>query len=267
MSHPKDAWSPALYETFREERLRPFRDLAELVGPAPGMRILDLGCGTGEPTRELHRRLGAAETIGVDSSDAMLAKAAGFAGEGLRFEKGDLEGPLPAGPFDVVFSNAALHWARSPHGEVLARWAERLAPHGRLAFQIPANQDHPAHRIPGEIGAREPYASAAAPDPRNRALPPEEYAAILHRLGFGELRVRLEVYVALVESREDVFEWLRGTTLTSFEQRLPAELWPRFLEDVRGAIRDRLPDERPFFYPFRRILARGRLGPAVTSPS
>lgn len=36
------------------------------------MRVVDLGCGAGELTRELHRKVGAAETIGVD---------------GLRFER------------------------------------------------------------------------------------------------------------------------------------------------------------------------------------
>ena len=250
-----DSWNPAQYEKFRDDRLRPFRDLVDLVEPRPSMRILDLGCGTGEPTRLLHERLLAAETIGVDRSPAMLGRAAGFATTGIRFELGDLEGPLPPGPFDLVFSNAALHWASSPHEEVLARWAAALAPDGQLAFQLPANQDHPAHRVPKEVASREPFASALEADDRNRALPLDEYAAILHRLGFRRQRVRAEIYVAYVASRDDVFEWLRGTTLTSFEERLPAELRPRFLDEVREGIRRVLPDERPFFYPFRRILA------------
>ena len=45
-----------------------------------GMRIVDLGCGTGELTRSLHEVFRAAETIGFDSSPAMLEKAAAHAG-------------------------------------------------------------------------------------------------------------------------------------------------------------------------------------------
>ena len=87
---PSVDWNPAQYERFRDERARPFFDLLDLVQPRPEMRVVDLGCGTGELTRELHRRLAARETIGIDNSPAMLAKSAAFAGDGLRFEQGDI---------------------------------------------------------------------------------------------------------------------------------------------------------------------------------
>ena len=83
-SSPSSDWNPEQYGRFRDERARPFFDLLDLVQPRPGMRVVDLGCGTGELTRELHRRLAARETIGIDNSPAMLAKSAAFAGDGLR---------------------------------------------------------------------------------------------------------------------------------------------------------------------------------------
>ena len=49
------------------------------------------------------------ETVGVDNSPAMLERANAFAGEGVRFEKADISTWEPT-PYDVVFSNAALHW-------------------------------------------------------------------------------------------------------------------------------------------------------------
>ena len=64
---PSADWNPAQYERFRDERARPFFDLLDLVQPRPEMRVVDLGCGTGELTRELHRRLSARETIGIDN--------------------------------------------------------------------------------------------------------------------------------------------------------------------------------------------------------
>ena len=103
-----DAWKPAQYERFREERAQPFWDLAALVDPRPGMTIVDLGCGTGELTAQLHQKLQARETIGIDSSAAMLARAPSV--PGLRFEQRDVAGFAPQDRFDLVFSNAALHW-------------------------------------------------------------------------------------------------------------------------------------------------------------
>src|SRR5580700_9159808 len=74
-------WDPEQYERFKAERSRPFFDLLALVRPRPGMRVVDLGCGTGELTTELHTRLGARETVGIDSSETMLAKGAEVARE------------------------------------------------------------------------------------------------------------------------------------------------------------------------------------------
>src|SRR4051812_10518365 len=141
-----DTWVPDQYERFKAERRQPFDDLAALVQRVPGGRVLDLGCGTGALTRELHEALGAAETVGIDSSPAMLADAEAHAGGGLRFEPGDLAALTVDGPVDVVFSNAALHWVPD-HEAVLADWTARLAPGGQLAVQVPANVDHPSHRI------------------------------------------------------------------------------------------------------------------------
>src|SRR5918993_2583977 len=104
-----DTWDPARYERFAAERAAPFHDLLSLVGPVPGGRVVDLGCGSGELTAQLHRRLEAAETLGLDSSPAMLERAAGLAGDGLRFAQGDIAS-FDEGGWDVVFSNAALHW-------------------------------------------------------------------------------------------------------------------------------------------------------------
>ena len=67
-------WDPDQYERFKAERTRPFWDLLALVQPVPGGRVVDLGCGTGELTKELHRVLDASEPVGVDNSSAMLER-------------------------------------------------------------------------------------------------------------------------------------------------------------------------------------------------
>ena len=90
-------------------------------------------------------------------------------------------------------------------------------------------------------------------------LAPEEYATLLHRLGFAEQIVRLEVYGSSLPSREDVVEWVRGSLLTEYRRRLPADLYPAFVERYRETLFREIPDERPYFLTYNRILVRARL--------
>jgi len=254
-----DSWDPDRYAHFAAERSRPFYDLLDLVTPIPGGRAVDLGCGTGELTAELHQRLGLAETLGVDSSEAMLAKASSHGGGGLRFERGDLSSFAAGEPYDLVFSNAAIHWVPD-HPALLARLTRCVRPGGQLAFQVPDNFDHASHRAAEEVAAEEPFASAlgGAAHPRN-VLAPEAYAAILDRLGYSEQTVRLQVYGHHLDSREGVVAWVEGSLLSEYRRRLSEPLYVRFLERYRERLFTMVLDERPFFFTFRRILARARL--------
>jgi trans-aconitate 2-methyltransferase len=57
-----------------------------------------------------------------------------------------------------------------------------------------------------------------------------------------------------------VIEWTKGTLLTAYRSRLAPEVYARFLERYREALLPKLPDERPFLYPFKRVLVWGRRG-------
>ncbi|MCK6552070.1 methyltransferase domain-containing protein [Myxococcota bacterium] len=254
----RDPWSPDRYARFAAERKQPFVDLVALVDPTAVRTIVDLGCGPGELTRELHDTLGAERTVGVDTSDAMLAKAAAHANDAVTFVKGDLA-TFTGGPFDLVLSNAAIHWAED-HAALLAHLTTLVAPGGQLAIQVPANHHHPSQTIAAEIAQEPPFREALDGwYRRSPVLAPGAYARCLHTLGYVEQHVRLVVYPHVLESRDDVVEWVRGTTLTDYERRMPAALWPRFLDRYRARLAEVLPDDRPFFFPFERILFRGRI--------
>lgn len=249
-----DAWNPDQYERFKAERSRPFFDLLDLVHPKAGMRVIDLGCGTGELTADLHRRLQAVETIGVERSEAMLVRAAAHSGGGLRFELGDLSRWVPAFVPDLIFSNAALQWV-GDHPALLARLTTSLAPNGQLAVQMPANHDYPSHIVAREVADEEPFRSHLGSRPRRPfPLSAEEYATLLDGLGYRGQLVRLHVYAHHLDGPEQVVEWVKGTLLTEYEADLSADLFALFLERYRERLLQRLPDRRPFFYPFKRLL-------------
>jgi trans-aconitate 2-methyltransferase len=253
-----DTWNPTQYEKFRAEREQPFADLLAMIRPAARMRIVDLGCGTGRLTRRLHRELSAVETLGVDRSPRMLARARED-GEvpGLRFEVAEIERFDAGKPFDLVFSNAAYHWVED-HPALLARLASNVAPGGQLAFQIPAAHEQPSHVVADELARMEPFVSASGGWRRfHSVLTPEEYARLLFKNGFVEQRSVLVVYPHVLESRDAVIEWMKGTLLTEYERHLP-KVFGTFVDRYRERLLPQLEDTRPFFFPFPRILCWAR---------
>jgi trans-aconitate 2-methyltransferase len=255
---PRDTWNPSQYERFHDERRQPFVDLVGLCTPVPGGTAVDLGCGTGALTAELHAASQAAQTTGIDSSAAMVDAALSSHGDvtGLRFERGDIEEWSDEG-VDLVFANASFHWV-DDHLNLLARMRTSLGPGGQLAFQVPANFRHPSHVLARAVAQESPFFEALdgelPPDRGMAVLAPETYADLLYELGAVRQVVRMEVYGHVLESTVELVEWVQGTLLTAYRSRLDEPTYEAFVERYRERLVEELGDSEPYFYAFRRIL-------------
>lgn len=252
-----DKWNPELYERFESERSRPFYDLVDMIHRQENLRILDLGCGTGKLTKYLHDTLAAQETLGIDASEKMLQKARQFEGNGLRFEQRKIEENPGDGEFNVIFSNAALQWL-TEHEALFEKLRGKLKPGGQLAVQIPTMDTEPVHKIAAET-AKEFSQELGGYVRRLEVLAPETYAKLLYKLGFVKQEVKLQVYGHVLPSREAVVEWYRGTLLTAYESKLDAQTYEQFVERYQQKLFQLLEDERPFFFPYKRILMWGSI--------
>ena len=116
-------------------------DLMSLLPDVMGKRVLDLGCGTGQLPRYL-AEAGAAEVIGVDLSEKMLAIAAVEYGHPrVTYERAAIEDVRhPPGRFEVVVSSLAFHYVEDYAG-LMRRIAEWLTPGGILVFST----EHPIY--------------------------------------------------------------------------------------------------------------------------
>jgi trans-aconitate 2-methyltransferase len=246
-----DSWDPTQYNRFAREREQPFWDLAALVSVPPGARVVDLGCGDGRLTAELHRSLAAATTRGFDSSAAMIAASEPYGSENVTFALGDLGAFHEHDSVDLVFANASLQWVPN-HAAVLRQWRDAVRPGGQLAVQVPANADHPTHVVADEVAREfldEPPVDAVA----QNVLKPEQYAVVLNELGATDQRVRLQVYGHKLPSTLDAVEWVKGTTLTRFKAPL-GDRYDEFVHRYTQRLLDTVGEHSPFFYPFKRIL-------------
>ncbi|MEP7303905.1 MAG: methyltransferase domain-containing protein [Acidobacteriota bacterium] len=254
-----DTWNPPQYEKFQQEREQPFFDLLALIQPAPSMRVVDLGCGAGHLTRRLHQVLHLADTTGVDRSVRMLEAAQRDPlPTGLRFAAGTIESFAADGMYDLIFSNAAFHWIED-HPALIRRLFAALRPGGQLAFQVPAMHHAISHTLPDEIASTEPFVGAFAdwrrPQP---VLEPEEYAHLFFRVGFAQPKVRVVIYPHVLADREQVVEWMKGSLLTEYEKHLTPDQFAGFTATYRDRLIPLLDPDRPFLFPFKRILCWGR---------
>lgn len=247
-------WDPAQYRRFGDQRRQPFVDLLAMVERRPDMRVVDLGCGTGELTRELNDQLAARETRGVDNSPTMLATSSSHGDDGVSFAVGDIAEFAAEPKYDLVFSNAALHWLPD-HEALVARLASAVAKNGQIAIQVPANHHHPSHIIADEVASEPEFAAALDGFVRGwSVLSARAYAELLHGLGFRRQCVRMQVYGHELGSVDDVVEWVKGTLLTAYQRRLDDATYHRYLARYRERLQLALGANRPYFYTYDRIL-------------
>ncbi len=243
-------WDPNQYHKFQAQRAAPFYDLLALVEVRPNLNVVDLGCGTGELTRQLADVLPDSDVTGLDSSHQMLEKAAPFSSPNLHFEQGD-QSQL-TGTWDLIFSNAALHWSEN-HTELIPNLYRRLAAGGQIAVQVPSNHYHISHQIIRETASEEPFKSILGGFQRYApVLAIDQYAQILFNCGAENIIVFEKVYAHILEDSDAVVEWISGTACVPYFEKL-GEHKADFVETIRNKMREALP-QWPVFYPFRRTL-------------
>ncbi len=159
----------------------------------------------------------------------------------FRFELGDISAWDDPGPYDLVLANAALQWVPD-HEALFPSLAQRLAPNGSLAVQMPDNLDQPTHRLMREVAADGPWAQALSQAAAARTtLPPARWYYDLLRPHCARVDIWRTTYHHTLAGAPAVVEWLKGTGLRPFLEPLDAEQREAFLARYTDAIAQAYP--------------------------
>ena len=99
--------------------------------------IVDIGCGTGRPTRALVKHYPGAQVLGVDLASGMLrmaAKKQPWFGKSARFVCAEAASlPFADARCDLIYASLLLQWCEDLDTTLL-EWRRLLKPHGLLLF-------------------------------------------------------------------------------------------------------------------------------------
>ena len=219
---------PDQYDRFADHRLRPGLDLIARLPTTEPRLVVDLGCGTGTLTAVLARRWPNAHIVGVDTSREMLERVPSGI-ENIQWQVGEIGAWRADEPYDLIFSNAALHWL-DDHEALFGRLAGSLARREVLAVQMPDNWAEPSHRIPAAVLAEGNFSDTArAALITNPVASPSDY-----RRWLGpalEIDMWSTTYHQVLRGVSPVLEWVKGTVLRPVIDTLDDQRQAAFIEE------------------------------------
>lgn len=246
-------WNPQAYEAFADHRMRPAIDLLGRVALEAPRRIVDLGCGSGNVTLLLAQRWPRARILALDSASEMLAQAH-TRSAAIEWQQAELGTWQASEAFDLVYSNAALHWLPD-HATLFPRLAKAVAPRGVLAVQMPSNFSAPSHVMMHELALETPYRvhleRVLRPAP---VLEANAYYALL-AARFAHVDVWTTEYLQVLRGDNPVADWTRSTWLGGLLDALPGPLRDPFEAEYRRRMRIAYPkrEDGSTLFAFRRL--------------
>ena len=224
-------------------------------------RILDLGCGDGALTAELAELVPGGFVLGIDASQSMIAAARrDHAGTNLRFERQDIDAIDFEQEFDLVFSNATLHWIKD-HRTLLRKVFKSLKDRGTLRFQFAADGNcSNLIRIVREVMAKREYADTFRGFDWPWYMPKaREYQALLDEVPFAEKNLWCENADKYFESSGAMTRWIDQPSLVPFLSCIAEPDRQAFRDAVVERMIDATrQDDGTYFETFRRMNVQAR---------
>ena len=218
-------------------------------------RVLDLGCGDGTNTAMIAGFLPSGEVVGIDASRGMIETAKPKEQKNFHFLLMDINEMDFKDEFDVIYSNATLHWIKD-HQRLLKNVRKALRKDGlaRFNFAAEGNCSH-FFKVIRKAMTRHGFSQYFENFDWPWFMPSvNEYKHVVDKSGLREVRLWGENADRFFPETEALIGWIDQPSLVPFLACVAEKNQPAFREYVIGEmIRETRQDDGRCFETFRRI--------------
>lgn len=195
--------------------------------------ILDLGCGDGILTEKLSSLVTSGRVVGIDGSKGMIETAKKLIKDNLRFVYLDINKMNFVKEFDIIYSNAALHWIKD-HERLLLNSYHALKPGGKIMWNFAAKGTcQNFFDIINNIINKPQYKIHFKHFNWPWYMPSKsEYLSLIEKVGFLEFSIIEENADRYFSNVDEMIRWIDQPTLVPFIKYLPSNLKEQFRIDV-----------------------------------
>ena len=195
--------------------------------------ILDLGCGDGFLTNRLSSLVPKGKVIGIDASQGMIETSKQYKKDNLSFICMDIDDIDFVNEFDIIFSNAALHWVKN-HEALLHNILRALKVNGIIRWNFAGDGNcSNFFNIIKTIMNKDEYKNYFIDFEWPWFMPTkEEYKKILTNTGFNKIQIELENADRYFTDSDEMIRWIDQPSLVPFMKYLPSKVKEHFRNEV-----------------------------------
>ena len=196
-------------------------------------RILDLGCGDGVLTEQLSLSVPNGKVLGIDASMGMIETAKGIIKNNVEFQQVDINEINYKNEFNIIFSNAALHWIKD-HKRLLDNAYQALKFQGIILWDFGgagncANFIDVIQEKITTIKFTEYFRTFEWP----WFMPSKaQYKGLIDSVGFSKVEIIEENKDRYFSNADEMIRWIDQPSIVPFIERVPDEKKESFRKEV-----------------------------------
>jgi len=217
--------------------------------------VLDLGCGDGVLTKEIAELVPNGNVTGIDASEGMIATASQMISGNLSFQRMNIDDIAFSNEFDLIFSNAALHWVKD-HKKLLENCHKALKQGGFIRFNFAGNGNcSNFYAVIKKIMKDERYESFFSSFEWPWYMPAiNEYKEEIDLCNFKDIRIWEENADRHFADAHEMIKWIEQPSIVPFLKLIDDEYKEDFKNEVINEMIEKTEQEDGrCFETFRRI--------------